>query len=67
MHICLFLSLWWVPGAWTYAKREKKRGGVGGGEEDDEKEREKKCGRHPVWAKQPKPNEQQQQQQIYLK
>ena len=49
--------------------KEKKRGGGGGGG-DDEKEREKKegkkSGRHPVWAKQPKPNEQQ-QQQIYLK
>ena len=50
MHTCLFLSLWWAPGAWIYA--EKKNG------EKMTKIREK----NPVWAKQQKPNEQQQQQ-----
>ena len=35
MHTCLFLSLWWAPGAWIYA--EKKEMG-----KDDENETEKK-------------------------
>ncbi len=56
MHTCLFLSLWWAPGAWIYA--EKKKWG-----KDDENKTEK----NPVWAKQQKPNEQHQQQKIHLK
>ena len=56
MHTCLFLSIWWAPGAWIYAEKKKW-------EKDDENETEK----NPVWAKQQKPNEQHQQQKIHLK
>ena len=58
MHTCVFLSLWWAPGAWIYAERKKKKG------EKMTKMRQKK---NPVWAKQQKSNEQHQQQQIHLK
>ena len=38
MHACLFLYLWWAPGAWIYAEKKKKKRW-----KDDEIEREKKA------------------------
>ena len=60
MHTCLFLSLWWAPGAWIYAEKKKNKKKWG---KDDENKTEK----NPVWAKQQNPNEQHQQQKIHLK
>ena len=74
MHTCLFLSLWWAPGAWIYAekKRKKKKRKKRKRKKKEKKKKwgkddENKTEKNPVWAKQQKPNEQHQQQKIHLK